>query len=55
MNDEGISVTYLLSPLSKITNLENSTQFQLLKDSGSNGVSDLLTKNTIPMTLHDNL
>ena len=55
MNDRGIIAIYLLSPLSKITNPENSTQFKLVKDHNSNRVKDLLIKNTIPITLHDNL
>ena len=55
MNDRGIITSYLLSPLSKITNPENSTQFKLAKDSSSNRVNDLLIHNSIPITLHDNL
>ena len=55
MNDRGILESFLLSPLSKITNPENSTQFKLVKDPSSNRVNDLLLKNTIPITLHDNL
>ena len=55
MNDRGIIASYLLSPLSKITHPENSTQFKLVKDNNSNRVNDLLIKNTIPITLHDNL
>ena len=31
MNDRGILATYLKSPLSKITNPENSSQFKLVK------------------------
>ena len=42
MNDRGILATYLMSPLSKITNLENTTQFKLIKDSTSNWVNDLI-------------
>ena len=45
----------MLSPLAKITNPENSTQFKLVKYSNSNRVNDLLIHNTIPITLHDNL
>ena len=45
----------MLSPLAKITNPENSTQFKLVKDSNSNRVNDLLIHKTIPITLHDNL
>ena len=55
MNDRGILASYLMSPLSKITNPENSTQFKLIKDSSSNRVNDLLIHNTIPITLYNNL
>ena len=55
MNDRCIRASYLLSPLSKITNLEITTQFKLVEDHNSNRVNDLLIKNTIPITLHDNL
>ena len=55
MNDRGILATYLMSPLSEITNPENTSQFKLVKDSCSNRVNDLLIKNTIPITLHDYL
>ena len=55
MNDRGIIATYLLSPLAKITNPENSTQFKLVKDHNSNRVNDLFVNNTIPNTLHDYL
>ena len=55
LNDRGIIASYLLSPVSKITNPENSTQFKLLKVSSSNRVNGLLIDNSIPVTLHDNL
>ena len=55
MNDRGIIASYFLSPLAKITNLENSTQFKLVKDSTSIRVNDLKIHNTIPITLHGNL
>ena len=55
MNDRGILATYLMSPLSKITNPENSTQFKLIKDSTSKRVNDLKINNSIPITLHNNL
>ena len=55
LNDRGIIASYLMSPLSKITNPENTSQFKLVKDLNSNRVNDLLIKNTIPITLHDNL
>ena len=55
MNDRGILATYLMSPLSKINNPENTTQFKLVKDSNSNRVDDLLIHNTIPITLYNNI
>ena len=55
MNDRGILASYLMSPLSKITNPESTTQFKLVKDSSSNRVNDLLIHNTIPITLYNNL
>ena len=55
MNDRGILATYLMSPLSKITNPENSTEFKLLKDSSSSGINDLKKNKTIPITLYNNL
>ena len=44
-----------MSPLSKITNPENTTQFKLIKDSSSNRVNDLKVNNSITITLHNNL
>ena len=44
-----------MSPLSKITNPEKTSQFKILKDHNSNKVNDLLIHNSIPITLHDNL
>ena len=55
MNDRGIITSYLISPLAKIFNPENSTQFKLVKDSGCNRVNDLLIHNSIPITLYNNL
>ena len=55
MNDRGILATYLMSPLSKVSNSENSSQFKLVKDSNSNRVNDLKINKTIPITLHDDL
>ena len=54
-NDRGIVESYLTSPQSKITNPENTTQSGLVKDSSSKRVNDLVIKNKIPITLHDNL
>ena len=55
MNDRGILASYLMSPLSKITNPENKSQFRLIKDPSSNRVNDLLMKNKIPITLYGNM
>ena len=55
MNDKGILASYLMSPLSKITNPENTGQFNLVKDHNSNRVNDLLMKNKIPITLYGNM
>ena len=55
MNDRGILASYLMSPLSKITNPEKSTQFKLVKDSNSNRVNDSKINKTIPITLYNNL
>ena len=55
MNDRSILASYLISPLSKITNPENTTHVQLIKDSSSNRINDLKINNSIPITLHNNL
>ena len=55
MNDRGILATYLMSPLSKITNPENTTQFKLVKDSNSNRVNDLKINKTVPITPYNNM
>ena len=54
MNDRGILASYLMSPLSKITNPENTSQFKLVKDSSSKRVDDLKIHNSIPITLYGN-
>ena len=54
-NVRGILATCLMSPLSKITNLENASQFKLVKDSNSNRVNDLKINKTIPITLYNNM
>ena len=41
LNDRCILATYLMSPQSKNTNPENSTQFKMVKDSSSNRNNDL--------------
>ena len=55
MNDRGILASYLMSPLSKITNPEKTSQFKLVKDSSSNRVNDLLMHNRIPNILYYSL
>ena len=44
-----------MSPLSKITNPENTTQFKLVKDSTSNRVNDLKINKTVPITLNNDM
>ena len=53
MNDRGILASCLMSPSSRITNPENTTQFKLAKDSNSNRVNDLKINKTIPITLYN--
>ena len=55
MNDRGILASYLMSPLSKFSNPEKTSQFKLVEDQNSNRVNDLLIKNTLSITLHTNL
>ena len=50
MNDRGVLASYLMSPLSKITNPDNTSQFRLVKDHNSNRVNDLKINKTIPIT-----
>ena len=51
-NDRGKLATYLMSPLSRITNPDKASQFRLVKDSKSNRVNDLKINKTIPITLY---
>ena len=46
---------YLSSHSSKITNPEHISHNKQVKDPDSNSVNDLLMKNTIPVTLYDDL
>ena len=55
MNDRGILATYLMSPLSRITNPDNTSQFRLVKDPSSIRVNDLKINKTIPITLYGNM
>ena len=52
-NDRAILSTYLMSPLSKITNPDKFSHFKLVNDSSSNRGNDLLIHTSIPITLHD--
>ena len=45
----------MLSPLSKIFNPVNTTQFKLINDSTSDKVNDLKINNSIPITLYNNI
>ena len=55
MKDRGILASYLMPPLYKITNPQNTSQFKLVNDHNSKRVNDLLIHNTIPVTLFNNL
>ena len=44
MNDRSIMASYFLSPPSKITNLETTSQLKIVKDSNLNRGNDLLIK-----------
>ena len=55
MNDRCIIASYLLSPLSKITNPENTSHFKLVKDPQSNRINDLLINKTMLVTLYDKI
>ena len=55
MKDRGILATYLMSPFSKITNPENTSQFKLVTVCSSNSVNDVLIHNRIPITLYNKL
>ena len=55
MTDGGIISSYLLSPISKTTNPENTSQFKLMRDYASSRVNDLRINKTKPGILHDNL
>ena len=53
MNDKCIKAYYLLSPLSKITNPDHTSQFKLLKDPSSNRVKDLIKNKSTAVTLYN--
>ena len=49
LNNRGVIATYLMSPLSRITNPDNTSQFRLVKDLNSNRVNYLKINKTIPI------
>ena len=53
--DGGILASYLMSPLSNITNPENTTQFTLVEDFNSNRVNDLKINKAKTITLSNNM
>ena len=55
VNDRGILATYLMSPLSRITNPDNTSQFRFVKDHNSSRLNDLKINKTIPITLYGNM
>ena len=48
-NDRGILASSLMSPLSKIANSENTSQFKLIRGSSSIRINDSLIHNAIPI------
>ena len=54
LNNRGILASYLISPLSKFTNPENTSQIKSGKNHNSKRVNDLLIHNTIQFTLYNN-
>ena len=55
LNHKSILASYLMSPLSKITNPENKSLVKLVKYPHSKRVNDMLIHNTKPVTLYDSL
>ena len=54
-NDRGTIANCLFSPLSKISNPENTSQFELVKDPNSISVNDKLVYKTKLVTLYNKL
>ena len=54
MNIKGTLVSYLVSPLSKIAKLENTSQFKLVKDLDTTKVKDHLINKVGPVTVYNN-
>ena len=55
LNDRCIIESFVLSPLSKTTKPEHTSQFKLVEDPDSNSVNDLLIKKTKANTLYKKL
>ena len=55
INDRGKLASYLMSPLLKITNPENTTQFKLAKDANWNRVKDFKINKSKSVTLYNNV
>ena len=55
MVDKGKLASYSLPPLSKISNLEHTSHFKLIKDLNSNKVNDLALNKNDPVNLYNNL
>ena len=55
MNDRGIKACSFLSPLSKISNPKNTSQFKKLEDPNSIRVNNFLPNRTLPVTQYNNL
>ena len=54
MKGRSIIASYLMSPLSKTNNPENTSQFRLVKCSNLNRINGLLIHNTKPINLYNN-
>ena len=54
-NDRGSLASFLMSPSSKNSNPEHTSQLELLKDPNTKRVKDLLIRETIPVTLCNSL
>ena len=55
VKDRGEIASYLISQLSKITSLEHTSHFKLIKVPSSNRVNGLLIDKTIPLSLYNSL
>ena len=55
MHDKDITASNLLSPLSKIINLEHASQFKLVKETDTNRFNHLLLNKSITITPYNTL